>query len=248
MIHESLLEQLISALEERSHGDCPVQFWLRDDDAIEPSAALDHLLLLSRKFNVPITLAVIPALSSRSLAQRLDKAPLVTVAVHGWSHTNHAADAEKKQELGLHRSIETITSELERGFAHLAELHEQRFVPLLVPPWNRISSDVIDCLHSVGFRGLSTFADNDAASIAVVNTHVDLIDWKGTRGGRDHDSLAAEILQCVKNGLNPIGILTHHLDHDDRAWDFLEQLFCVTANHPACEWVSVDALLPATSP
>lgn len=245
MINKSLLEQLISALEERSLEHCPVQFWLRDDDAIEPGSALDRLLLLSQKFNVPLTLAVIPALSGGSLARRLDKTQRVTVAVHGWSHTNHAPDTEKKQELGLHRPIDTISSELERGFTHLAELHEQRFVPLLVPPWNRIAPEVIDRLQSIGFRGLSTFSDTDATSIAVVNTHVDLIDWKGSRGGRDHDSLATEILKYVKDGLSPIGILTHHLDHDEKAWDFLEQLFGITADHPACKWVSIGSLLPS---
>ena len=36
-----------------------------------------------------------------------------------------------------------------------------------------------------------------------------------------------------------VGILTHHLVHDETAWLFLEGLFAATVAHPACRWVSI---------
>ena len=38
----------------------PVQFWWRDDDASAPSPALERAVGLSRKYGIPLALAVIP--------------------------------------------------------------------------------------------------------------------------------------------------------------------------------------------
>ena len=83
-----------------------IAFWLRDDDAVQPTAALDRLLDLAGRHSIPTTLAVIPAYAREQLAARLATEPHVSVAVHGWAHDNHAPEGEKKQELGPHRSAE----------------------------------------------------------------------------------------------------------------------------------------------
>ena len=88
-------------------GRRPV-FWLRDDDAVAPGAALDRLLGLTGRFEVPVALAVIPAHAGTALAERIADERLVTVVVHGWSHENHAPPGKKKQELGLHRPAGTV--------------------------------------------------------------------------------------------------------------------------------------------
>ena len=49
------------------------RFWLRDDDAVEPTAALDRLL--GAMNGMPLTLAVIPAFSGAALAARLAVRP-----------------------------------------------------------------------------------------------------------------------------------------------------------------------------
>ena len=74
-------------------------FWLRDDDAVEPTVALDRLLGLTGEFAVPVTLAVIPAFTGEALARRLEAAPHAAVAVHGWSHKNHAPAGQKNRSL-----------------------------------------------------------------------------------------------------------------------------------------------------
>ena len=164
------------------HGKRAV-FWLRDDDTVQPTGPLDHLLDLAQRHAIALTLAVIPKETGRALARRLDRSALVSVAVHGWSHENHAPAGEKKQELGGHRAIDIVLDELRSGAVHLSNLHGDRFVSILVPPWNRIDAPLLPYLPKIGYTGMSVFGPEKPSPIRSVNTHVDLIDWKSTRGG-----------------------------------------------------------------
>ena len=81
------------------------------------------------------------------------------------------------------------------------------------------------------------------APLRVVNTHVDIIDWHGGRGGKDHGRAGrcelvggTAVGGCDAGSREPVGILTHHLVHDETAWLFLERLFEATAGNPACRW------------
>jgi hypothetical protein len=222
-------------------------FWLRDDDAIEPSAPLSHLLDLSTGWDAPMTLAAIPAHTGDALAECVSRAPQISVAVHGWDHVSHAPAMEKKQELGLHRGEDVVLAQLTQALERINTLFGDRAVPLLVPPWNRIAPALVDHLPRLGYQALSVFGpERGNAPLPLVNTHVDIIDWKGTRGGRDPGLLYAEAaakLQVEHGPQTRLGVLTHHLVHDEAAWRFLEDLFEVTANHPACRWVPVGELI-----
>jgi len=222
-------------------------FWLRDDDAILPTAALDQLLDVTARHQAPVTLAVIPAGTGVPLADRLSQASHAAVAVHGWAHVNHASQGEKKQELGgPARPAETVLAELEAGFGRLVDLFGVRFVPLLVPPWNRIDMDLLPFLDDIGFTALSVYGAEKPSPIRMLNTHVDVMDWHGTRGGRDHAVLVGETvarLQRIFADGGTVGVLTHHLVHDETVWDFLDGLFSATCGHPACRWASVKDIL-----
>ncbi|MBB2750374.1 UNVERIFIED_ORG: hypothetical protein GGI57_001047 [Rhizobium aethiopicum] len=224
------------------------RFWLRDDDAIEPTPDLERLFASSGENEVPLTLAVIPGLTGEALAARLAGEAGVTVAVHGWSHTNHAGPERKKQELGSERPAETVLGELGDGFRLLQRLHPARFLPVLVPPWNRIDAALIPALPNLGFTALSVYGRaRQGGPIPLLNTHVDIIDWHGTRGGRSEAELVAELVAELRDRFagsdEPIGVLTHHLVHDAAAWDFLSALFAATARHPAVHWSAASALL-----
>ena len=97
-------QPLLSELARWTDAGRAADFWLRDDDAVEPTAALDRLLGLTGASAIPVTLAVIPAFTGEPLASRLAGEPHVTVGVHGWAHRNHASEGQKKQELGHHPS------------------------------------------------------------------------------------------------------------------------------------------------
>jgi hypothetical protein len=232
----------MAALDRCADQGKPALLWLRDDDAVEPGPALDRLLQLTAASGVPVTLAVIPAFSGQALADRLRPEPHVTVAVHGWAHTNHAGSEEKKQELGGHRPKSTVLAELARGLGHLEALHGPRFAPVLVPPWNRIASEVVAGLPDLGFKALSVFGPEIPNPLKTVNTHVDLIDWHGSRGGRPSGELLEELAGAMERGA-PVGLLTHHLVHDPVAWDFLAALFTMTATHPGCRWTALPDLV-----
>lgn len=219
----------------------PALFWLRDDDAVEPTKALDRLLALGGG-TIPITIAAIPALSGPALAKRLTQATRATVAVHGWAHRNHAPESRKNQELGADRPIQTVLNELTNGLLHLRALHGPRFLPMLVPPWNRIDAQVTAGLPAIGFSALSVFGPEKSGPIRAINTHVDLIDWRGSRGGRPDGELASEILSRLDQD-DCIGVLSHHLVHDAQAWGFLERLVAATVDHPNCQWVSARDLM-----
>ncbi len=242
---------LLETLDEFASQDVVADLWLRDDDATQPSAELDRLLALSAEFSVPVTLAVIPEPTDTSLAHRLAQTAGIDVAVHGWAHHNHATTAEKKRELGLHRPLNAVMDDLRRGFDKLTSLHEARFVPMLVPPWNRIDDAVIAALPEIGFKALSVYGPEKSSAFPLLNTHVDIIDWRGTRGGKDHDLLFAEIAERMREALatgGMTGILTHHLDHDESVWAFLHHLFSLTADHPGCRWRSSRQWLAGISP
>jgi hypothetical protein len=237
------MDRLNTALDALVARGQAATFWLRDDDATEPGPALDRLLGLA----VPMTIAAIPAGTGQALAGWLAAAPPeVSVAVHGWAHANHAGAGEKKQELGPHRPVSVVAGELARGLAHLRDLMGPRCLPLLVPPWNRIAPGVEAALPSLGFAALSVFGPVRPAALPVVNANVDIIDWRGSRGGKPAAQVEDDILRAIGAG-TAVGLLTHHLAHDRAAWAVLHAVVSATRDHPACRWVGADALIPRVS-
>jgi hypothetical protein len=246
MTDTAILQPLVGELDRWHAAGKTARFWLRDDDAVEPTAELARLLELTTRHGLPVTIAVIPLHTGQALADYLAPFPGVTVVVHGWSHANHAGPDEKKQELGTHRPGETVLDELDAGFHRLRALHPARFIPLLVPPWNRIAPGIVAELPKLGFRAMSAFGPEKPAPLAVVNTHVDLMDWHGTRGARQPAALVADMvkrLQEIWPGDGALGFLTHHLVHDEAGWSFLDQMFSVTRRHPACRWIALADML-----
>ena len=222
--------------------------WWRDDDAVAPTPALDRLAGLAREHGVTVGLAVIPALAQPSLGPWLESVR-AEVLQHGWVHRSHAANAEKKAELGRHRASEVVTAELSKGFRALGEHAGDRLLPVLVPPWNRIDPGLVQDLPRIGFQGLSTFGPRRAAEpapgLGQTNCHVDVVDWRGGRGfvGCDR-ALAAVIahLAARRRGsadpAEPTGLLTHHLVHEESIWTFIARFLERTRQHPAARWLA----------
>ncbi|MBB3934115.1 glycosyltransferase [Aureimonas phyllosphaerae] len=226
----------------------PARLWWRDDDAAEPCDALDRLLEVRVRLNLPLALAVSPRLASDRLATRLSREPdHLAVIVHGIRHANNAPPGRKSCELG-YRPAGEILEGLREGLGSLRALFGPRVRPLLAPPWNRIDDELVPHLRASGYRGLSTFGPRKAAGrngLAVVNTHCDPIAWRHGRGLADE----ADILEKLVRDLDrdePIGILTHHLAHDRRIWHFVERLLQRLAVHPGAVWMDTDALMATT--
>jgi hypothetical protein len=143
-----------------------------------------------------------------------------------------------------------VLAELRAGLSRLEKLYPQQFLPMLVPPWNRIDQALVVALPPLGLSALSVYgrAKSDSA-ITLLNTHLDIMNWHGTRGGRPHSelvaALVAELQARFQGDPEPIGILAHHLVHDATAWDFLSRLLEETHQHRAVAWAGARALLQA---
>ncbi len=221
--------------------------WWRDDDAIEPTEALDRLIRLSSEYEAPCALAVVPDYAQPSLFEALVSAPTIFPVQHGFRHINHAPKGEKAAEFGLHRDRTVIEQDLEAGWQKLAAV--KNISPVFVPPWNRMSDELNSCLAALGIKGVSQHAPRKArktkAGLIQVNTHVDIINWRTTRGFTGTEKaldFALTHLRARRLGEvdpdEPTGILTHHLDHDPACWEFMEKLLLWTRGKPNIQWMT----------
>lgn len=221
------------------------RLWLRDDDAVAPTAALDRLAGL----DLPVLLAVIPAGASAALADRLAGAPRLAPAVHGWAHANHAPPGEKTAELGPHRPLAELLADIRRGRDRLEGLFGSRLVPGLVPPWNRFDARLVPHLAAAGIRALSAFGPPGIArahGVARIDCQVDLVDWRAGRIGKSAGRVAAELaaaLAAARPTGAAVGVLAHHLAHDEAAWTTLAGLVDTVGEHQAAGWVAFADLL-----
>jgi hypothetical protein len=231
-----------------------ISLWWRDDDAALPGLALDRLIALSDRLRLPLVLAVIPEPAQPSLADRLAQpdAAHVTVVQHGWRHANHEPAGARAAELGGTRPVETVLSELAKGHAKLDSMFGARFLPVLTPPWNRVDTEVARRRGAVGLPGLSTFTSLERAGHRL-DAHLDPIVWKTTRSymGDERMLMLFDEQVDARTGAAaavPIGILSHHLSHDEPVWAFLEDFLTTAADHPAVRWPSPPALFGLDAP
>jgi len=223
------------------------ELWWRDDDAGKLTPALSRLLGLAQVARVPLALAAVPMDLEASILDAGN--PLVTVLQHGVDHQNRAAPGAKKTEFAPDEGVESALQRLLLGRARLELIAPGRVLPVLVPPWNRVSSpDLLRALAGAGYRALSRFgprgAVSDGSGLRHLNTHVDIIDWRGNRGFAGEELVLAQAvahLQARRLGLadalEPTGFLTHHAVHDAAAWSFLQALFERTADLASVRWV-----------
>lgn len=251
-------DALYRELDEWNFAGVAATLWWRDDDAQTPSAALDRALAIAQRHRAPLALAVIPHGMDPALPAFLDAAGAeVDVLQHGFAHRNHAPAGMKKTELGCRPPAE-IHRELAAGFAALRSAFGARFVPALTPPWNRIDAELSPGLAAHGFTGLSTFGARPSPAAApglrAVNTHADIIDWKGGRVFAGAAAATAALVAHLRarrlgaaDDAEPTGLLTHHLVHDAAAWEFLDQLFAKLDEHPAAKWRRAGEIFAAGS-
>lgn len=219
--------------------------WWRDDDATRPGPALDRLLDL--RGDLPLAIAVIPARTDARLAERLAGEAGVSVIQHGIRHRNNAPPGADKAELDGRQPLAATLRGLAGGRRRLARLFGRVFAPVLAPPWNRIDRAVARSVGHSGLRALSGFgAVAPELGARQINSHLDPIDWRGTRGfvgdAAALATLAGHLGERRRGEIpdRPSGLLTHHRDNDAAVWRFLAALVECTRAHPAARWVSIQ--------
>ena len=253
MSHKSLAQQawdwLDLELDRWRENGLVARFWWRDDDAAATDPALGRLLDLGRRYELPLALAVIPARLEAELPPLLQDASTISVMQHGYAHLSHAAAAQRKLEIGGDVDPGRIQQQLKQGFEILGTNFGDQFVPVLVPPWNRIDAALLPLLGEIGFVGISTMKARRqslaAPGLLQVNTHLDPIAWRQGGGFMGVYPAVAILIQHLtarrigyRDRDEPTGILSHHLVQNPATWDFLEQLFTRLAAHPAAGFVA----------
>lgn len=232
--------------------------WWRDDDAGADSSALARLLTMAEARRVPVALAAVPARLTVAAVARIRRCPAAAILQHGHAHWNHEPAGCKKAEFGPAREEAAALAELRAGRAALAS-RDAGALPILAPPWNAIAAPLVPRLASLGFAGLSTCgaraARRPAPGLVQVNAHVDIIDWRGTRGFVGERAALGLLLSHLRrrrlgpvDPAEPTGLLTHHAVHDAAAWRFIDACLRITTTHPAAAWPPIAALFANGEP
>lgn len=227
----------------RDGVDVPV--WWRDDDAIAPTPELDQLASLVDEVGLPVHLAIIPAHATHALADRVDGAQLVPL-IHGWAHHDHSTSGEKKNEFLTDRP--GLTGDSARGLDRMTALFGPLLRHMFVPPWNRVQTDLLPALRAQGYSAISTFGPRKRAEaipgLAQINTHIDPIWWKGTRGLVSPEQLVSQAAAHIdarrrgdEDAGEPLGLLTHHLVHTPAIWAFTRGFIHEMLSGGATPWV-----------
>lgn len=217
-----------------------VDFWWRDDDAHRSDPQLDRLLSISSGFDVPLSLAVVPGWLQPSLGEALSQhGERLSCLLHGYAHENHAIPPERKCEYPASRDVGSVSAELQAGVATLHSALPDHWLGLFVPPWNRMAVEHYPALRNSGLIGLSArFNNSPVPGLCNLPVHVDIIDWQ-QRQFRGQSACLNDIISLIDEGAShPIGIMTHHLDHDEGCWVFLEELFSELRGLPNCRVLS----------
>ncbi|MEO1019507.1 MAG: hypothetical protein AAFY56_17715 [Pseudomonadota bacterium] len=169
------------------------------------------------------------------------------VLQHGWAHRSHAFPGQKKIELGGSATPDANRPLLAIGSQLLKDAFGVQYLSVLVPPWNRIDAHHRELIKCQGYAALSTFASSAKHSnmypIPTIDTHIDAIDWRHGARFKSFFELQSAADHHIASGAPTVGLLTHHLEHDEVAFGVLERFATYVARHSRARWVGIDDLL-----
>lgn len=215
--------RLAAELRRWARADRRPQMWWRDDDARSPTPALDRLLACAA--GRPLALAVIPQDVDPALADRLNPCGKVSILQHGVDH-RPARPQGTPSQFSPDAPVLVVSDGLTRGWRGLAAF--ERRLPIYVPPWNHLTPNVEAALGLTELRAVSASQGPTASRRGDV--HLDLLRWKPRPSFVGQGRFLARLRRVLASRRtaerwdDPIGLLTHHLDHDAAAWRFLDRL------------------------
>ena len=210
----------------------------------------DSELLLTNE-TVAVHLAVIPSNLRDQLVSYCEKYENLIAVTHGYAHLDHSDEGEKKCEFSAARPRATVFSDVQTGLDIMKNKFADRFAPMFVPPWNRFSDIHKNALQDFGYEGFSTFTPRSdtwlCAGVEQINTHVDPIDWHGSRSLADPAKQVGHVVAQLRDrrlgkadNTEPYGLLTHHLVHDADIWAFTEAFLQRILDGPSQLWTAHD--------
>jgi hypothetical protein len=222
------------------------RLWWRDDDARQGTPALDRLLALSDRHHAPLAVAAIPGPGVREIAREAFGRPQVVVIQHGVDHVNRQ-EGPVAGEFPSTASFDEISVRLDDAWAVFEDAPCTRKV--FAPPWNHVHRGLEAALEAAGYVAWSAWGEiAPTCRLSRIDTHLDLLRWRGGprfRGrARFIGALCDELACRRRSGLwdAPIGLLTHHLDHDAAAWAYLDEFLSWVRDEAALSWLAPDDL------
>jgi hypothetical protein len=229
------------------------RFWWRDDDAVSDTPALRRLLALAEEIETVVALAVIPGPADYGLVKLVASAP-ACIWQHGWRHQwqhEDGAHGYSHGEFGEGRDLESMMADAHNGQIVLDRIFGNAgWQRVFVPPFHALSVPFKMLLPSLGYWGLSAGLPRTLPidTVAEVNAEVDIMGWLERKAhGLDVISkMLVEQLVSRRQGhipvRSPIGLLTHHLAHDEEAWRCVTELLRFLKRETAVEIVPADLL------
>ncbi len=217
--------------------------WWRDDDAISVTPELDRLSNLSKNLGISVHLAVIPNQLQADLAPLVKGTPHLRVITHGWDHRNYEVKPAKSSEFGRSRPPVDARGDILQGANIMRAQFGASAAPIFAPAWNRFFLGHAPFLAEAGYAALSVYKPRirqmAAPGVELINTHIDPIEWRGSRRLCPPGEIIAKTLQHLRNrrwgytdAREPLGYLTHHLDHTEDIWHFSEHFLNVMREGP----------------
>jgi peptidoglycan/xylan/chitin deacetylase (PgdA/CDA1 family) len=243
----SRLEDCINILPKSVSQSGDIFLFFRADDVAVPSENFSRLLSLFYQYQIPLSLAVVPAWLTPQRWGQLktltgDISSLWCWHQHGWRHVNHS-EKGKKHEFGRSRSSSQIKIDLKNGMDRLKNIMGENFYPIFTPPWNRCDNNTLKQLKSLKFKAISRSSGNNPKKpleIAEYNVNVDLHTRKEKDPEKGWDNLFEELRQAISHGM--CGVMIHHQLMNDHAFVFIESLFKVLLNNSETKTVHLKDL------
>ena len=220
------------------------QLWWRDDDACEPTPALERLLSIAEDCDVPLALAVVPARIDPCLYGIVNQSARVWVLQHGADHRD-AGDGRRPTQFSATMPVAAVAQAIAEAALRLKGF--DRAAPVYVPPWNDLQPNVGQALVQLGLHGMSGDGQfRSSPGMIRVDIHLDILRWGGRPRFRGRlrvlNRLAGLLRKRRRQGRwsEPIGLLTHHLDHDEQSWAFLRWLLDWKPLRSLGDWLEIE--------
>ena len=230
---------LDAALERAAECGTTLAFWWRDDDAVASTPRLDRLLALAQRLKVPLSIAAIPALV-QELVGAASRGRAARLAPGAWpTPCQPCPVSEKKAEFGPHRALEGLGADASAGLGPCAPRSVRRRCRYSCrpgtgsrPSWPPAAATRLR--WALYLRRAARRHRRAIARQCPYRSHRlagrGRLASPGRAYGADH-SIARRPRATGARRAEPIGLLTHHLVHDEATWTFCEELLERLAAH-----------------
>lgn len=209
-----------------------------DDLGTNDLPAIDIIINICKKNDIPLLLAVIPEQLSEETADYLKNEiskewPGLIIAQHGVTHIPYVGHV-KKMEFSLWEDVDQIIHKLEVGKKILFD-RIGIDVTWYVPPWNKYGRNLVDALEKSGFESFSASTRLPFYSDKLANFPInqDIVVNKNTKEiEEDPVKLFSETKKMVRNNKR-CGLMLHHHTLQEKHLKTLDQW----ATYVAAEFV-----------